>query len=148
INTTQNVTINFTAATIGQRILAFGTDFLIQVAYTIVIMLIVYYTGLGNVIKNLDSWSQRALQVLFFIPITFYSLFFESFLEGQSLGKRLLKIKVVKIDGYQASFGDYLIRWLFRLIDIVIGFGMIGFISIVTNRNSQRLGDMAAGTAI
>lgn len=148
INTTQNVNINFTAATIGQRILAFGTDFLIQIAYIIVVIMILYYTGLGNALSTTDAWSARAVQVLLLFPITFYTIFFESLFEGQTLGKRLLKIKVVKIDGYQASFGDYLIRWLFRIIDVVLSLGTVGFISIVMSEKSQRLGDMAAGTAI
>lgn len=148
INTTQNVNINFTAATIGQRILAFGTDFLIQIAYLIVIGMFFYYTGLGRAMNGWDSWSVRAIQVIIFVPVMFYGITFESFFEGQTLGKRLLKIKVVKIDGYQASFGDYLLRWLFRILDIVMSFGTVGFISIVVNERSQRLGDIAAGTAI
>jgi len=148
INTTQNVTINFTAATIGQRVLAFGTDFLIQISYLIVVGMFLHYSGLGDAMSDWDSWSARAIQVITFVPIMFYSITFESFFDGQTLGKRLLKIKVVKIDGYQAGFGDYLIRWLFRLVDIVFSFGTVGFISVVVNQRSQRLGDMAAGTAI
>lgn len=148
INTTQNVNINFTAASIGHRILAFGTDLLILIAYLTTIGLVFYFSGFGSTIDNMDPWSQRAISVILLLPVTFYTLIFESFLDGQTLGKRLLKIKVVKIDGYQASFGDYLIRWLFRLIDIVTNFGVVGFISIVVNEKSQRLGDIAAGTAI
>lgn len=148
INTTQNVNINFTAATIGQRILAFGTDFLIQIAYLIVIWLFIYYSGLGDIIGKWDPWSRLAVSTLIFIPVMFYSILFESFFEGQSLGKRLLGLKVVKIDGYQASFGDYIIRWLFRMVDIVISSGIVGFVSIIASEKSQRLGDMAAGTAV
>jgi hypothetical protein len=59
-----------------------------------------------------------------------------------------MKVKVIKLDGYQAGFGDYLIRWLFRLIDISVGNGVIGLITIVSSSKNQRLGDMAAGTAI
>lgn len=148
INTTQNVNINFTAATIGQRILAFGTDLLIIIAYLILIMMLIGYSGLGDAMGKMDPWSNAAIMIVLFIPITFYSIFFESLFEGQTLGKRLLKIKVVKIDGYQASFGDYFVRWLFRLVDIVFSSGIVGFISIVVSEKSQRLGDMAAGTAI
>ncbi|MDR6967660.1 putative RDD family membrane protein YckC [Flavobacterium arsenatis] len=148
INTTQNVNINFTAASIGQRILAFGTDLLIIIAYFIVAMTLLYYSGLGDAMDKMDGWSAGAIMVLITIPITFYSIFWESLFDGQTLGKRLLKIKVVKIDGYQASFGDYFVRWLFRLVDIVFTSGTVGFISIVVTDKSQRLGDIAAGTAI
>jgi len=148
INTTQNVTINFTAASIGHRLLAFGIDLLIIIAYIITIYLLLYYSGASSIIEALDGWSQMAIQSLIFLPVMFYSLIFETFFEGQSLGKKLVHIKVVKIEGYQASFGDYLIRWLFRMIDIVISSGVIGFIAIIMNKKAQRLGDMAAGTSV
>jgi uncharacterized RDD family membrane protein YckC len=148
INTTQNVTINFTAASIGHRILAFGVDLLIMIAYLITIFSVMAYSGLSDVMSKMDGWSQMAVQSVLFLPVMFYSLIFETFFEGQSLGKKLVRIKVVKIEGYQASFGDYLIRWLFRMIDIVISSGVIGFISIVMNKKAQRLGDMAAGTSV
>lgn len=148
INTTQNVTINFTAASIGHRILAFGVDLLIIIAYLTTIYLLLEYTGFSKMLSGLDGWSQMAVQSLIFLPVMFYSLIFETFFEGQSLGKKLIRIKVVKIEGYQASFGDYLIRWLFRMIDIVISSGIIGFVSIIMNKKAQRLGDMAAGTSV
>lgn len=65
-------------------------------------------------------------------------------MEGQTFGKKAMKIKVVKIDGFQASFGDYLMRWFFRLIDI----GLVGLVAMIVSKNNQRLGDMAAGTAV
>lgn len=148
INTTQNVTINFTAASIGHRILAFGVDLLIMIAYMTTFYMFLNYSGLQDVLARTDGWSQMAVQSIIFLPVMFYSLIFETFFEGQSLGKRLVRIKVVKIEGYQASFGDYLIRWLFRMIDIVISSGVIGFISIIMNKKAQRLGDMAAGTSV
>ena len=57
-------------------------------------------------------------------------------------------MKVVKIDGYQASFGDYLMRWLFRIIDVNLSSGVIGLIAMITSSKTQRLGDMTAGTAV
>jgi hypothetical protein len=99
-------------------------------------------------ISQWDDWSKVALYILFLIPIIFYSITLESLFEGQTLGKRLLKIKVVKIDGYQASFGDYLIRWIFRLIDIFSNSGILALISIVVTEKSQRLGDISAGTSV
>ena len=138
INTTQNVTINFTAASIGHRILAFGVDLLIIIAYLTTIYLLLEYTGFSKMLSGLDGWSQMAVQSLIFLPVMFYSLIFETFFEGQSLGKKLIRIKVVKIEGYQASFGDYLIRWLFRMIDIVISSGVIGFVSIIMNKKNDQ----------
>lgn len=148
INTTQNVTINFTAASIGHRILAFGVDVLIIMAYLTSIFLFLSKSGLEYKIQSMDGWSQLAIRSIIFLPVMFYSLIFETFFEGQSLGKKLIRIKVVKIEGYQASFGDYLIRWLFRLVDIIITSGILGFITIILSKKFQRLGDMAAGTSV
>jgi len=86
--------------------------------------------------------------MIFAMPIVIYSIVMESLLEGQTFGKKFVKIKVVKIDGYQASFGDYLIRWLFRIIDVSFSSGIIGLISMVINSKTQRLGDISAGTAV
>ena len=149
INTTQNVNINFTAASVGERILALLVDLLIEAAYLITIMWGVFYgLGLADAIKELDPWSKAAVIVLFFLPVMFYTLFFESIFEGQTLGKKLLQIKVVKIDGYQAGFGDYVIRWLLRLVDVFSVSGLVGLISIIVTEKLQRLGDIAAGTAV
>ncbi|MDQ7962208.1 RDD family protein [Flavobacterium lindanitolerans] len=149
INTTQNVNINFTAASIGDRILAYLLDFLAKTAYVIVIYSVFFYgLGINKLMDKMDDWSRISILVLFYMPVAFYSLLLESMLEGQTLGKRLLKIKVVKIDGYQASFGDYLMRWLFRIIDVSFSSGIVGLVSIIASEKSQRLGDMAGGTSV
>ncbi|KAF2516515.1 RDD family protein [Flavobacterium foetidum] len=149
INTTQNVKINFTAASVGERLGAYFIDLGIKISYIITIILVCFYwLNLELVLNKLDNWSVGA--VLFFLsfPIMIYSITLESIFEGQSIGKKIVKIKVVKIDGYQAGFGDYLIRWFFRIIDFSTMYGLIGFIAVVTSKKSQRLGDMAAGTAV
>nr|WP_294935662.1 RDD family protein [uncultured Flavobacterium sp.] len=149
ITTTQNVNINFTSASIGDRMVAQLLDFLIKIAYGIVVyFLFFYWIGLNDYLAGADPWTERAVVMLFALPIIFYSLVQESLMEGQTFGKKISKIKVIKIDGYQAGFGDYLIRWLFRLVEITIGGGIIGLIVIIVSKKNQRLGDMAAGTAV
>ncbi|NUY81214.1 RDD family protein [Flavobacterium sp. MAH-1] len=149
INTTQNVNIVFTAASVGDRILANIVDWLIKIAYFVVLFFMIFrWTGLLDAINKMDDWSGGAIIMIFMLPVAFYTLIFESWLEGQTWGKRLMKIKVVKIDGYQASFPEYLIRWFFRLVDLMIFNGLIAVISVSTSSRSQRLGDMAAGTSV
>jgi uncharacterized RDD family membrane protein YckC len=149
INTTQNVTISFTAASVGERIGAYAIDMLIKISYGIIIVYgVFYYLNFGNVLSQMDNWSRMATIALFYLPVAVYSLVLELLYEGQTFGKKLLKIRVVKLDGYQASFGDHLIRWLFRVIDISISSGIIGLIAMVVNKNTQRLGDISAGTAV
>lgn len=149
INTTQNVKINFIAASVGERLGAFFIDLFIVICYITALSIILFdWLQLDRLMVNLDGWSRGAIFLLLYSPVIVYSLVLESVFEGQSLGKKLLKIKVVKIDGYQAGFGDYLIRWFFRVIDFFTFFGLPGLISVITTRKSQRLGDMAAGTAV
>lgn len=149
INTTQNVNINFTAASVGDRIFAYVIDLLIKIAYSITIFYVFfYYFGINEMIDGMDMWSRMSIILLFYSPVLFYSLVMESIMDGQTFGKRLMKIKVVKFEGYQASFGDYLIRWFFRLIEINISSGLIALIMVIVNKNNQRLGDIVAGTAV
>lgn len=140
INTTQNVKIKFNAAGAGERLLAFIIDTAIKIGYFLIV------GKIFNAFQNMDEWSQIGINTLLGLPIMFYTLVLESFLQGQTIGKRALKIKVVKIDGYQATISDYVVRWFFRIVDIyVLG---LGFFVMLFNSKTQRLGDMAAGTAV
>ena len=140
INTTQNVKIKFEASGVGERLLAFILDTIIKVAYLTVM------SAIFGAFEGMDQWSEIGLNTLISLPVVFYTLVQESLLEGQTLGKKVLKIRVVKIDGYQASLSDYLVRWFFRIVDVYI-FGL-GFFSIAFSKKAQRFGDMAAGTAV
>lgn len=149
INTSQNVNINFTAASVGERMLAYLIDLVIKIAYVIVMFQILFNAfELEQVLNDMDDWSAIALVLMFYLPVIFYSLVLESLLDGQTIGKRVMKIKVVKIDGYQASFPDFVMRWFMRLVDINIMSGIVALIAIATSPKNQRLGDMAAGTAV
>ena len=149
INTTQNVNINFTAASVGERILAWGVDWLFKIAYIIVIYQIMFkLLKVDELVQDMDNWSQMAVFLVFYLPVIFYSLLFETLLDGQTPGKRILKIKVVKIDGYQASLSDFVIRWIFRIVDLNMMSGVVALIAIITSPKNQRLGDMTAGTSV
>ena len=150
IVTTQNVHINFNTAHIGDRILAYAIDFLVKAAYATVIFYAVFnINAFETFFNNLDSdYSRIVFLALLLLPYFLYSLVMESLWEGQTIGKRIMKIKVVKVDGFQASFGDYLIRWMFRLVDINISSGIIGLLTILFSSKNQRLGDITAGTAV
>ena len=148
INTTQNVNINFTAASVGDRIVAQLLDILVMIAYAVVVTIFLSQSGLESAINAMDRWSIMAAYLVIYSPIMFYTIVQESLFEGQTFGKRIMKTKVIKLDGYQAGFGEYLVRWLFRLVEIMIGNGVIALIAVIASSKNQRLGDMAAGTAV
>jgi len=134
---------------VGERILAYIIDLVIKIAYVVVVYQITFNLfEIDRMIDDMDQWSQIAIIVSFYLPVVFYSLIFETFLDGQTIGKRIMKIKVVKIDGYQAALADYLVRWFFRIIDLNMMSGLVALIAIVTSKKSQRLGDMTAGTSV
>src|SRR5690606_7002028 len=72
----------------------------------------------------------------------------EIFLNGQSLGMRIRKIKVIRLDGKELTIGNCLLRWILRPVDILICGGGIAVISISLPAHGQRLGDIAAGTTV
>lgn len=148
INTSQNVNINFNIASVGDRMIAFILDLLIKVAYGVVVMYLFFNVfDLGYILNGLDQWSVMAIYIILLFPTFIYPVVLESIMEGQTPGKKVMKIRVVKIDGYQAGFGDYLIRWVFRIIDTSFA-GVVGLISMIVSKNNQRLGDIASGTAV
>ncbi|MEN1784865.1 MAG: RDD family protein [Bacteroidota bacterium] len=153
ITTTQNVTINFKAAEIGERILAYFIDFAIKMAYLFFISLVfgLFSESLISYIDNnfdADPWSIMAVIIVIGAPIFFYTIVSETLLMGQTLGKKVVNIRVVKIDGYRASFLDYFIRWVMRFVDINIFSGVVALVAMGSSKNHQRLGGMASGTAV
>ena len=149
INTAQNVAINFKPTSLGERIVAFVIDMAIKMAYVFAVLYLMYEVfNFQRLLNSLDSWEQGVVMFVLFIPFIFYTLFFESWTNGQTLGKKIMKIRVVKIEGYQARFSDYFSRWLFRLVDIYILSGLPAILGIIFSNKSQRLGDMVTDTTV
>ena len=71
-----------------------------------------------------------------------------SLFNGRTVGKLLLKMRVVRVDGTPVHWSNYLVRWMLRLVDIWIFVGAIGILSILFSSKRQRLGDAAAGTVV
>ncbi len=138
IRTTQNVAIDYVTAGLGDRIGAFLIDVLIVGAYVIVMALALTRLTIDT------NW----VFMLFYLPAFFYHLISEIAFNGQSLGKKQMNIKVVRLDGAPATIGGYILRWILRPLDIGIFSGAIAVISIALTQNAQRLGDLAAGTTV
>ena len=146
INTTQNIPISFQGASLGKRIFAFLLDMVFKILYLILIGIV--FTTFIKPIKFDDDFSNAAVAILFVLPVIIYSFAFEVLLQGYTPGKRILHIRVIKIDGYQPSVVDYFIRWIMRIVDIWSLTGILGLGSIIASDKNQRLGDMLAGTAV
>lgn len=143
IETSQNVAIEYELASIGDRALAQLLDSLILAGYLIVLFLLMYLLRLSD-----GFFGGLAFWIILYLPVFFYDLLLETFLNGQSFGKKIRKIKVVKIDGTQPTFISYFLRWILKPVDVFFTYGSIGIITILIGGKGQRLGDLAAGTTI
>ncbi|MDD7317561.1 MAG: RDD family protein [Prevotella sp.] len=143
IITGQYVKISQSPASLASRIAAWLID---------IIAIIIYTTGITYILIEISpdiegSFSLVIFLFLVYFPAFGYPLLCEMFFNGQSLGKRLLKIRVVKKDGSIPTLGDYVMRWLLFIIDGPM-LGCLGILFILLSKDSQRLGDMAAGTMV
>ncbi|WP_420318596.1 RDD family protein [Ekhidna sp.] len=137
--TNQNIEIDLELGSLGERIIAFILDVLL------IFVFVMIATGLLSLIE-VNEWALT----LIFIPLMFYSIAFEYFGNGQTPGKRAMNIKVTRLDGSTPSISHYLIRWLFRIVDIWLYPVMFApaVISIIATKNGQRIGDIIAGTTV
>lgn len=145
INTPQNVNFEYKLASVGSRIIAFGIDYGVILLYSIFIYFGLNKLGLFN---SSDDWLIFGVVSFATLPVFLYPLAMETFMEGQTIGKKLMKIKVVKIDGTRATFYQYFIRWICNAVDIFMSMGGLGLSAIILTQKSQRIGDMAADTAV
>ena len=140
ITTTQNVTIEYELSPLIYRIIAFLIDLIILVLGGLILSLVV------------EGIFGRAADIVTYftvVPVVFfYSLAFEHFTNGQSLGKKALRLRVIKTNGEKTQFLDYAMRWVFRIIDIYSSFGTIAALGILASSKNQRLGDFLANTVV
>ena len=145
IRTTQNVTIEYELAGLRERALACLLDsFLLVVVYFVLFTVLTTIFGGGW----LDDGGWRVVIFLPFLLLFLYHALFEIMNGGQSLGKKAMAIKVVRLDGKDPEWGDVILRVLLQLVDSVFSSGVIGALLIKTTPKSQRLGDMAANTTV
>jgi uncharacterized RDD family membrane protein YckC len=141
IQTTQNVSIDYPLAGAGLRIGSFFIDLTIFiVVYWIVALLLLKFAD------SLDDFSIIMFGALF--SFLAYNFLMELFNRGQTLGKRIVGLRVIRLDGRDPTPADFLTRALFLLPDVIISWGITAVLLIVSGRNNQRLGDMVAGTVV
>ncbi|MTI88889.1 MAG: RDD family protein [Balneolaceae bacterium] len=148
IETSQHVKLSYEPAGIGERVLAYLLDvFFLGVYYFVVLWImgiVMESAGLGA-IARLPNWAPIVFIVL---PVMLYHLICEVVWKGYSIGKKIMGIRVVKVDGTRADLSGYLVRWLFRLLEITMTSGVVAFITVLLNGKGQRLGDIVGKTCV
>lgn len=157
VHTTQNVTLEYQVASLGERIVAALIDWAILLAWLAAWVALIAWAASTDTSGDTRStiWPVRsasdvvAIGLIFLIlsPFFFYNLVCEVFLNGQSLGKKARRLRVIRLDGTAPRLGDYFLRWLLRLIDMQF-YGAVAMITIAATGRGQRLGDLAAGTSV
>ncbi|MCP4520667.1 MAG: RDD family protein [Cytophagales bacterium] len=146
IETSQNVVIDFKLSDTGDRIFAKLLDLLFLAIYYIGISLTLFY------LFDLDIQLFRGAGMIIFlifymIPYSFYSVALEVFMNGQTFGKKIMKIRVINLDGSGLRLGDSIMRWLFQPIDHLFYY-LPALVSVSVSKKAQRIGDIAAGTTV
>jgi uncharacterized RDD family membrane protein YckC len=143
ITTPQNIDIDYEIAGVGERVLARLID------YGIFILILIMGAIVGGISGGVNSeLTIGVLVVIYAVLYVFYDLGCEVFMNGQSIGKRFMKIKVASLDGARPSVSQYLLRWLFRIVDFTLTSDLCALISVAVSDKSQRVGDMVAGTTL
>jgi uncharacterized RDD family membrane protein YckC len=147
VETAQHVQLNYKPAGVVERILAYILDGIVLGAYFIAIMML-GDSGSEPVDTTVGDEYLWLGMLLIFLPVWLYHLVLEVLWNGYTVGKWLVGIRVVKLDGTRPGITNYLLRWFIRLFEVTMTSGGLALVTILINGKGQRLGDIAAKTCV
>jgi len=151
IDTPEQIALELPLAGIGSRFLAMAIDTLIQIAaYLIIFVLFLLILPEGFSVLSLPKTLGPALAIFLGFAVYWgYFAAFESLWNGQTPGKRVAGIRVIKESGRPINTFEAIGRNLLRTVDMQPGFFYgIGLVCMMLNKQSRRLGDFVAGTVV
>ncbi len=160
IETPERVPLAFALASIGNRFLAVAIDHFIQfLTMFIVTWAFISWTGFGQgsetaaqFFGEMSKWTIALLIIFLFLIFAGYFIFFEWIWNGQTPGKRLMKLRVIREDGRPITLWEAIARNILRIFDNVPWFVFpiysVGLITIFLSNRDQRIGDLFAGTVV
>ena len=151
IDTPEQTRLEFAIAGIGTRFLALAVDLLIQGAAGVALVIIVVLlrlTGLFNGLPLSGQWTAALLIAFTFLSHFGYFTIFEILWRGQTPGKRMVHIRVVKDSGRTLSASEAILRNLMRIADQLPALYAVGILSALLTAQNQRLGDLMAGSIV
>ncbi|WP_018629688.1 RDD family protein [Niabella aurantiaca] len=175
IPTSFNIDVAFEVPSFGRRIASLLIDMAVEICY-----LITAFWLLGKLVENMDPWDEDgrhnlwAIQLLAIAPVFLYHIIMEITTNGQSVGKKIMHLRVVNNNGGKASVSQFLIRWLLRVSDLwiviililllslggggnmqtffifILGFGFLvtDIVLVASSKRAQRIGDLLAHTIL
>ena len=153
IETPERVPLHFALASLGNRFIACAIDHAIQVGVlitvAIVFVIISDASSFGSRLASAPKWVIALLVIMQFVIINGYFAIFEWAWSGQTPGKRIMKLRVIREDGRPISFYEAMVRNLLRVIDFIVPpFYSVGLVSVFATSRDQRVGDLVAGTVV
>ena len=153
IETPELVTFSYTIAGVGSRVSAALIDYFLCLILFIALFVILAFLGASRLIAiggtSSEAWALAVLVLGQFFILWGYYVLWEGLADGQTPGKRALRLRVVSDGGYSVSFAGSAIRNLVRIVDMqpIFTYG-VGIGSILLTKQGKRLGDLAAGTLV
>ncbi len=141
--TPEYVEFKFVLAGTLSRFLAWAIDTV--VAFMVALVIII---GLSMVMAAFPGFASAMVFVIWFLIDWGYSIFFETLWSGQTIGKKVMGLRVIQESGVRIGFYQSVLRNLARPLDRLPAFYLIGGIAILISKSQQRLGDMLAGTIV
>jgi uncharacterized RDD family membrane protein YckC len=168
VNTNFNIDVEFPAAPFHRRLGAWLIDVVVLVFYCILAFKLVSLARGNTGSSGETSW---IITMMVLLPVIGYHLICEVVMNGQSVGKRIMDLRVVTEDGGRPSVGQFVIRWFIRTSDYMViliaiaaplGFGgdvqffwqiaasfcllLTDIVLVNASKKGQRLGDILAHT--
>jgi uncharacterized RDD family membrane protein YckC len=154
IDTPEQVELRFHIAGLGSRFVAILLDTLI-LYFGFLLLVIVWVifssamgTGVESEMDGMGKWFVAFMILVVFLMLWGYFALFEAFWRGQTPGKRVMKLRVIKDSGRQITLFEALARNLVRIIDYMPAAYLAGVITMLCNKRNKRLGDLVAGTLV
>ena len=123
IPTNFNIDLEFEIPEFYRRLFSLLIDVLIEFFYfRIALEILKSIINNGDFFDDGSNFNMIALGILFFLPILLYHVVFEITMNGQSIGKRIMRLRVVDENGGRPGIIQFLIRWLLRISDVWIIF--------------------------
>jgi uncharacterized RDD family membrane protein YckC len=171
VPTSFNIDVEFEIPEFYRRLVALLIDMVIQFCYfKIANELYNYLRRNADFLDPDTNYNLEAISLLLFLPIFIYHIIVEITMNGQSIGKRVMGIRVVHENGGRASISQFLIRWLLRISDVwiiallifialgpdfrnpettfivlaALGFLITDIILVISSKKGQRIGDLLA----
>ena len=152
IATPEQIDLHYNVAGLGSRFVAILLDQLIMFAAYIVVGLLLFMVlaaiGMTHRLDTLSNWILAVIIFIFFAIYWGYFALFEAWWHGQTPGKRVMQLRVIKDSGRQITLFEALARNLLRFIDYFPSFYLVGVITMLCNKRNKRLGDFVAGTLV